>query len=233
MAEAEAFPVGGASGTSSNEPALGPADSRPPGPDEGRETQFTHDDRAEGKDHRKHVSLPLAAFPPAAIIGIAIAGAVAGPMWATALAVASLTGVGMWVARITDSPQTALLAAAVGAVLGGGAVLYYSMLEPDPLSNASGYEWPGGSTQLGGADLSGADLRGISLREANLRAADFSGACLLAVDFRGADLTDAVFAGADVSGVLIDGDMQVAVARDWPAAPPTPSPCDDNDQPPQ
>lgn len=189
-----------------------------------RATPFARDDPSEAVDHLKQVPMPLAVFPPAAIIGIAITGAVAGPVWAIALAAACLTGVGMWVSRITASAKTALLTAVVGVVLVGAAIVYYSMVESD---TADRHASSGTSTNLGGVDLTGADLRRINLRDANLRAADFSGACLRAADLRGADLTGAFFAGADVSGTLIDGDTQVSAARDWPTAPPTPSPCDD------
>lgn len=191
-----------------------------------RDTHDASADSAGLSENRNPISLPLAAFPILAILGIAIAGELAGPVWAIVVAALCLTAVGMWVARIMESSRTVLLTATVGIALTTGAIIYYSIAESDPFISFQWQDPPGVVSNLGGVDLSGSNLRLVDLRGANLRAVDLSGACLRAADLRGADLTETIFTGADLSGTLVDGDKQVSVARDWPAAPPSPSPCD-------
>ena len=171
------------------------------------------------------VSVPLAMFPAAAIVGIAVLGALAGPVWASAGAAFCVTAFGMWVARVSHSLTTALLTGAIGVLVTAGVVVFYSTAEPDPTGGSQTQGPSAKGAHLGGVDFSGADLRRIDLRDADLRAVDFTGACLRASDLRGADLRDADFANADVTGSLVDDAKQTSVARNWPTATPVPSPC--------
>ena len=179
-----------------------------------------------GEDRLPHtVSVPLTIFPIVAIVGIAALGALAGPVWASAGAALCVTALGMWVARVSQSLATALVTGVIGVLAAASVVVLYSVTERDTTIGGQTSDGSPTGAHLGGVDFGGADLRRVDFRAADLRAVNFVGACLMAADFRGAELRDADFTNADVSGSLVDGTEQTSTARNWPTAPPTPSPC--------